>query len=200
MNKVFSFAKIAGILFPVILVLRIIVIVFGVHNPYLNVAISLTINGIWIAFFTLLIQASVKRSPVIPPSWIAIGAFAVSLIAGCIYSYGSILMTKNSVNITAIAPIYAVSSLSNYISACAIAVAFFWLSQYFSKGSVLKAMCIVIGVVAILSQISHLIIHPWKIANESTRNMVQTGLTVFWALCSYIPKTIFFVAFSKLKK
>ena len=200
MNKLFSFANIAGIIFPVIMVLQIILSVFRMHNPYFNVAIYLVINGLWIAFFTLLIQASVKRSPIVPPSWIAIGAFAISLIAGCISSYGSILIVNKSDNWETIASLFSVSSVLHYIYAIAVAVAFFWLSKYFPKGSVLKAMCIVIGVVAVLDQISNLTIHPWKIEDESTRNMVQIGLSVFWALCSFIPPTIFFIAFSKLKK
>ncbi len=200
MNKLFSFANIAGIIFPVIMVLQIILSVFRMHNPYFNVAIYLVINGLWIAFFTLLIQASVKRSPIVPPSWIAIGAFAISLIAGCISSYGSILIVNKSDNWETIASLFSVSNVLHYIYAIAAAVAFFWLSKYFPKGSVLKAMCIVIAVVAVLIQISHLTIHPWKIENESTRNTVQIGLSVFWALCSFIPPTIFFIAFSKLKK
>lgn len=200
MNKLFSFANIAGIIFPVIMVLQIILSVFRMHNPYFNVAIYLVINGLWIAFFTLLIQASVKRSPIVPPSWIAIGAFAISLIAGCISSYGSILVINNSDNWETITTLFTASNIMHYIYAIGVAVAFFWLSKYFPKGSVLKAMCIVIAVVAVLIQISHLTIHPWKIENESTRNTVQIGLSVFWALCSFIPPTFFFIAFSKLKK
>lgn len=200
MNKLFSFANIAGIIFPVIMVLQIILSIFRMHNPYFNVAIYLVINGLWIAFFTLLIQASVKRSPIVPPSWIAIGAFAISLIAGCISSYGSILIVNKSDNWETIASLFSVSSVLHYIYAIAVAVAFFWLSKYFPKGSVLKAMCIVIAVVAVLVQISNLTIHPWKIEDESTRNMVQMGLSIFWALCSFIPPTIFFIAFLKLKK
>lgn len=200
MNKLFSFANIAGIIFPVIMVLQIILSVFRMHNPYFNVAIYLVINGLWIAFFTLLIQASVKRSPIVPPSWIAIGAFAISLIAGCISSFGSLMVINNSDNWETITTLFTASNIMHYIYAIGVAVAFFWLSKYFPKGSVLKAMCIVIAVVAVLIQISHLTIHPWKIENESTRNTVQIGLSVFWALCSFIPPTIFFIAFSKLKK
>lgn len=200
MNKLFSFANIAGIIFPVIMVLQIILSVFRMHNPYFNVAIYLVINGLWIAFFTLLIQASVKRSPIVPPSWIAIGVFAISLIAGCISSFGSLMVINNSDNWETITTLFTASNIMHYIYAIGVAVAFFWLSKYFPKGSVLKAMCIVIAVVAVLIQISHLTIHPWKIENESTRNTVQIGLSVFWALCSFIPPTIFFIAFSKLKK
>ena len=200
MNKVFSFAKIAGICFPVIMILQIVLTVFKMHNPYLNMVINLAVDGLWIAFFFLLIQASAKRSPVVTPSWIAIGAFAIALIAGTLSSFGSLMVINNSDNWETITTLFTASNIMHYIYAIGVAVAFFWLSKYFPKGSVLKAMCIVIAVVAVLVQISNLTIHPWKIEDESTRNMVQMGLSIFWALCVFIPPTIFFFAFSKLKK
>jgi len=198
MNRVLSYSRIAGICFPLIMLLQVVLTILRKHNPYMSVAIHIATYALWIVFFVLVIRASAKRSPIITPSWIAIGAFATGLAANCLSSYGSIMLLHATDNWESISTMYTASSIMYYVYSIAVAVAFIWLSKYFPKRSVLRTLCIIIGAVAILIQISNITIHPWKIEDESVRIIAQIGLSVFWSLCAYIPPTLFFLKFSKL--
>jgi hypothetical protein len=200
MNKVFPFAKFAGICFPMIMVFQIVISILRKSNPIISVSSSFLVNAIWIIFFILLIRASAKHSPVVPPSWIAIVAFVCSFASSCLSSYFTTLYLNDSEDWDFLSKLITASNVMHYIYAVALVVAFIWLSRFFPKGSISKAMCITIAVVTIVIQISNLTIHPWKIEDESTRNLVQMGLSILWTLALYIPPTIFFLAFSKLKK
>lgn len=200
MNKVFSFAKIAGICLIAVLVLQVVLSLTKSNSPLLNIAIGFIVDSVWVAFFVLLIQSSAKRSPVIIPSWIALGAFVAAFISTCFSGYASSLLTNSSEDWGTISTLFTVSNAFHYIYVICLAAGFFWLSKFFQKGSLTKIMCIVIAIVPILLQIYNLTVHPWKIDDESTRNMLLTVVSVVWPAVIFIPQSIFLFAFSKLNK
>ena len=200
MNKVFSYARIAGICLPVIMILQIALSLTKTNNPLLNILVGFLVDALWIVFFTLLIRASAKRSPVVAPSWIGIAAFAMAFLSTCISSYGSSLIIAESDNWETTANLFAVSDVIHYAYVACIAVAFIWLSKYFPKGSILKVMCFVIAIVPILLLVYNLAVHPWKWEDEHMRNTIMTITSVLWPVLIFIPETIFLFAFSKLKK
>lgn len=200
MNKVFSFAKIAGICLIAVLVLQVVLSLTKSNSPLLNIAIGFIVDSVWVAFFVLLIQSSAKRSPVITPSWIALGAFVAAFISSCFSSYASSLISNSSEDWDKLSTLFTVSNVFHYIYVICIAVGFFWLSKYFQKGSLTKIMCIIIAIVPILLQIYNLTVHPWEIEDEGTRNMLTTVVSVVWPSVIFIPQSIFLFAFSKLNK
>lgn len=200
MNKVFSFAKIAGICLIAVLVLQVVLSLTKSNSPLLNIAIGFIVDSVWVAFFVLLIQSSSKRSPVIIPSWIALGAFVAAFISTCLSSYASSLLTNSSEDWDTISTLFTVSNAFHYIYVICLAAGFFWLSIFFQKGSLTKIMCIVIAIVPILLQVYNLTVHPWEIDDESTRNMLLTVVSVVWPAVIFIPQSIYLFAFSKLNK
>ena len=200
MNKVFPYARIAGISLLVIMILQIALSLTKTSNPLLNILVGFLVDGLWIVLFTLLIRASTKRSPVLAPSWIGIAAFAMVFFSTCISSYGSSLIIAESDNWETIGNLFAVSNVMHYAYVACIAVAFIWLSKFFPKGSILKLMCFIIAIVPILLLVYNLAIHPWKWEDEHMRNTITTITSVLWPLLIFIPEAIFLFAFSKLKK
>ena len=198
MNKVFSFAKIAGICLIAVLILQVVLSLTKSHSPLLNIAIGFIVSSVWVAFFVLLIQSSAKRSPVIIPSWIALGAFVAAFISTCLSSYASSLLPNSSEDWGTISTLFTVSNAFHYIYDICLAAGFFWLSIFFQKGSLTKIMCIVIAIVPILLHL--LTVHPWRIDDESTKNMILTVVSVVWPAVKFIPQSIFLFAFSKLNK
>lgn len=199
MNKVFSFAKIAGICLIAVLVLQVVLSLTKSNSPLLNIAIGFIVDSVWVAFFVLLIQSSAKRSPVIIPSWLALGAFVAAFISICFSGYASSLLTNySSEDWGTISTLFTVSNAFHYIFDICLAAGFFWLSIFFQKGSLTKIMCIVIAIVPILLHI--LTVHPWRIDDESTKNMLLTVVSVVWPAVKFIPQSIFLFAFSKLNK
>lgn len=200
MNKVFPFAKIAGICFPIIMVFQIIVGIFRLNNLVIGFSVNFLVDALWIVFFALLICASSKHSPVVLPSWIAIGSFAIGLVSLGLSNYVTSLILKGTDDLEVMSKLSTVSNVLNYVCLIAGVTAFIWLSIYFPKKSVLKATCIIIAIVMILIRVYYLTFHAWKIEDDSTRNMILTGLSVFWSLAVYIPYSVFCLSFSKLKK
>ena len=198
MNKVFSFAKIASVCLIAVLVLQVVLSLTKSNSPLLNIAVGFIVYSVWVAFFVLLIQSSAKRSPVIIPSWLALGAFVAAFISTCLSSYASSLLTNSSEDWGTISTLFTVSNAFHYIYDICLAAGFFWLSIFFQKGSLTKIMCIVIAIVPILLQI--LTVRPWRIDDESTKNMLLTVVSVVWPAVKFIPQSIFLFAFSKLNK
>lgn len=195
------FSKLAGTILVLILIYELVYYFLNIGvfsgDRLIGVIHSIFIDASWITFFILLIKASVKRSPIITPSIIAIVAFSMDLIAACVSVY---FIRMEEYDWLIIDTLSIVSGVANCIYILTAVIAFFWLSKYFQKGSVLKAMSITIAVVTILSYLSNLFIYPWNIEEESMRNIVQKSLSIFWTIASFIPQIVFFFAFSKLKK
>lgn len=200
MNKVISFAKLSGIIFPIIMILQIAAAGFKVNNVIIGVIVNVLMSAVWITFFALLINACAKRSPVVTPCWIAIAAVSIDFISGLINSYASYQIIQEDYDWSIISPLFTVSGAMFFVYSLAFAVAFIWLSRYFKKGSTLKAMSIIIAIVAIALPIINMTVKPWNISDESTRNIAVLALAIFRYLIIYLPPTIFFLAFSKLKK
>lgn len=200
MNKVFSFAKIASVCLIAVLVLQVVLGLSKSNSPLLNITISFIVDAVWVAFFVLLIKSSAKRSPVITPSWIALGAFVAAFISSCFSGYASSLISKSSEDWDTLSTLFTVSNAFHYIYVICIAVGFLWLSKFFQKGSLTKIMCIVIAIVPILLQIYNFTVHPWEIDEESTRNLLTMVVSVIWPALVFIPQSIFLFAFSKLNK
>lgn len=202
MDRITSFAKIAGFCFLTIMLYDILIPFLGPipNSIIIGTTLSFILNALWVIFFILLISASVKRSPVITPSWIAIFAFVLVFIRTCFLNYSYSLYKADTKNWSTISTINTVSSILYYVFVITLVIAFIWLSKYFQKKSFLKSMCIVIAVAPVVILLSNIFIHPWKIDNESTRNNIQIGLSLFESLTSFIPEILFFFAFSKLKK
>lgn len=197
MNKVFSFAKVAGICISFIMILRIVMAVLNVSNPIVNVIIALVVCALWIVFFSLLIKASAKRSPVVAPSWIAIVATVISFIAGVMSNYAFLMIRQDPAAWEKVSSLYGIAGVVNLISIILAAIAFFWLAKYFAKGSALKVASILIAIVTIIQPTLSAVLNVMHIRMGGT---FQIGLSVFWSLAIFIPTMIFFFAFSNLKK
>lgn len=183
MNKLLSFAKIAGICLLLPLLFQVILLFSHSYNHFLvalDLLIGLIPNVLWIIFFSFLIKASVKSSPVIAPSYVAIVAFGIALIANFLFPLLSEL-TKGWDGELGIAS----NVLNLLVYPIVVAVAFIWLSKFFQKGSTLKITCIVIALVALINIIFTLLFRNWTV--------VVIGISV-----SLIAQIVFFFAFSKI--
>lgn len=200
MNKVFTSAKIAGICYPFIMVLQLVLVATKNNGAWATLLSSILVCGLWIVFLSLLISASNKKSPVVTPSWIVIIGFILAFISGCFASYASHLVMNESDNWHTIGQLYSVSGIIHDIDAVIIAIGLIWLSKYFEKGSTLKAMAIMIAIVTVLIPVLNLTVKPWNISDEDTRMTVTLIYSAVRILLIYIPPTIFFFSFAKLKK
>lgn len=188
MKTVFPYARIAGILLLVMMMIDMVMtLVF--EGTGVDV-VGLVVQVLWIVFFALLIRASAKHSPVVPPSWIAIVAFSVGILLFCIsafFRWELYHYTSTTALIT----------VSNVISLVGRAVAFIWLSRYFPRGSVLQVMCFLIAILPVFLLVTGFLTYYWGVYPE--RNIVFIR-NIVRSLATYVPQIIFLFAFSKLKK
>lgn len=186
MNKVFSYSKVAGYVAIILLILSLA----SIQSPLptaLSSCLWLLNPLLWVVFFVLLIQCSVKKSAIITPAAISLAAWILNVIQQVI----CIIANSTGWNSTFITINYVLIALF-YI---ALIVGFIWLAKYFEKGSLQQISIILVPIVSAVLFIIHTI-RFFLNCYATTPPAIEVLNTLLLSL----PAIIFFFAFSKLKK